>query len=37
MPETYRVGVAGLIHDHVWGMLRWWKELSAPSSWPLPT
>ena len=29
MPETYRVGVAGLIHDHVWGMLRWWKELSG--------
>jgi predicted dehydrogenase len=27
MPQTYRVGVAGLIHDHVWGMLRWWKEL----------
>ena len=26
MPESYRVGVAGLVHDHVWGMLRWWKE-----------
>src|SRR4051794_20808485 len=29
MPETFRVGVAGLIHDHVWGMLRWWKELAG--------
>src|SRR3954451_23888171 len=27
MPDPYRVGVAGLIHDHVWGMLRWWNEL----------
>jgi len=27
MADRYRVGVAGLIHDHVWGMLRWWKEL----------
>jgi predicted dehydrogenase len=26
MSATYRVGVAGLIHDHVWNMLRWWKE-----------
>lgn len=29
MPATFRVGVAGLIHDHVWGMLRWWKELEG--------
>src|SRR5437763_1517891 len=29
MPEPYRVGVAGLIHDHIWGMLRWWKELDG--------
>lgn len=29
MPEPYRVGIAGLIHDHVWGMLRWWKELEG--------
>ena len=29
MAETYRVGVAGLIHDHVWGMLRWWRELDG--------
>lgn len=28
MSQTFRVGVAGLIHDHVWGMLRWWKELA---------
>jgi predicted dehydrogenase len=27
MSATFRVGVAGLIHDHVWNMLRWWKEL----------
>jgi predicted dehydrogenase len=27
MSATYRVGVAGLIHDHVWNMLRLWKEL----------
>jgi predicted dehydrogenase len=26
MSATFRVGVAGLIHDHVWNMLRWWKE-----------
>ena len=25
--ETYRVGVAGLVHDHVWGELRHWREL----------
>ena len=29
MPDSFRVGVAGLIHDHVWGMLRWWKELDG--------
>lgn len=29
MPDSYRVGVAGLIHDHVWNMLRWWKELDG--------
>jgi predicted dehydrogenase len=29
MAETFRVGIAGLIHDHVWGMLRWWKELDG--------
>jgi predicted dehydrogenase len=29
MADTYRIGVAGLIHDHVWGMLRWWKELDG--------
>src|SRR5205807_1079802 len=29
MPDPYRVGVAGLIHDHIWGMLRWWKELQG--------
>lgn len=26
MADTYRVAVAGLIHDHVWGLLRSWKE-----------
>lgn len=29
MKDTYRVGVVGLIHDHIWGMLRWWKELEG--------
>jgi predicted dehydrogenase len=29
MKETYRVGVVGLIHDHIWNMLRWWKELDG--------
>ena len=29
MPDAYRVGVAGLIHDHVWSILRWWKELDG--------
>src|SRR4029453_9051883 len=29
MPEPYRVGIAGLIHDHIWNMLRWWKELDG--------
>lgn len=29
MATSYRVGVAGLIHDHVWGILRWWKELDG--------
>ncbi len=29
MPQPFRVGVAGLIHDHVWGMLRWWNELDG--------
>jgi predicted dehydrogenase len=27
MATNYRVGVAGLIHDHVWGILRWWREM----------
>jgi predicted dehydrogenase len=26
--NTYRVGVAKLVHDHVWGELRRWKEQS---------
>jgi predicted dehydrogenase len=26
--KTYRVGVAGMVHDHVWGELRHWKEMS---------
>jgi predicted dehydrogenase len=25
--KTYRVGVASLVHDHVWGELRRWKDL----------
>lgn len=29
MKDTYRIGVVGLIHDHIWGMLRWWKELDG--------
>src|ERR1700687_5523214 len=29
MADTLRVCVAGLVHDHVWGMLRWWKELEG--------
>ncbi|HTE18036.1 MAG TPA: Gfo/Idh/MocA family oxidoreductase, partial [Armatimonadota bacterium] len=29
MAESYRVGVAGLVHDHVWSMLRWWKEVDG--------
>lgn len=29
MAGTYRVGIAGLIHDHIWNMLRWWKELDG--------
>lgn len=29
MPDPFRVGIAGLIHDHIWGMLRWWKELEG--------
>lgn len=27
MPKTYRVGVIGLIHDHVWGLLRHWRDI----------
>lgn len=26
MAKTYRVGVAAMVHDHVWGELRHWKE-----------
>lgn len=26
MARTYRVGVAGMVHDHVWGELRHWAE-----------
>lgn len=26
MPKTYRVGFASLVHDHVWGEIRHWKE-----------
>jgi len=29
MKDTYRIGVVGMTHDHVWGMLRWWKELNG--------
>jgi predicted dehydrogenase len=29
MPDTYRVGVAGLIHDHVWGLVRYWREIEG--------
>lgn len=29
MADSFRVGVAGLTHDHVWGMLRWWNELDG--------
>src|SRR5437016_9301860 len=29
MAETYRVGIAGLIHDHVWGLVRHWKEMEG--------
>jgi len=29
MAEELRVAVVGLIHDHVWWMLRWWKELEG--------
>jgi len=29
MAATYRVGVAGLIHDHVWGLLRNWRDLEG--------
>ncbi len=27
MAKTYQVGVAGLVHDHVWGELAHWKSL----------
>lgn len=29
MKDTFRVGVAGLTHDHIWSMLRWWKQLDG--------
>lgn len=28
MTRTFRVGVAGLVHDHVWGELPFWKGLA---------
>src|SRR5690348_11260570 len=27
MPKTYRVGVAEMVHDHVWGELNRWAAL----------
>ena len=27
MARTYRVGVVGMVHDHVWGLLRSWEQL----------
>ena len=27
MPKTYRVGIASLVHDHVWGELKRWQEV----------
>ena len=27
MVRTYRVGVVGMVHDHVWGLLRSWEQL----------
>src|SRR3569833_285604 len=29
MPAPFRVGVAGLPHDHVWGLLRNWNQLDG--------
>jgi predicted dehydrogenase len=29
MKETYRVGIVGLIHDHIWGMVRWWRDAAG--------
>ncbi len=29
MSRSYKVAIAGLIHDHIWGMLRWWKEVEG--------
>lgn len=26
MPKTHRLGIAGLVHDHVWGELKRWAE-----------
>ena len=26
MSKTYRLGVAGLVHDHVWSELKCWME-----------
>ncbi len=28
MAKTYKVGVIGLVHDHVWGELKHWKDLA---------
>ncbi len=27
MPRTYRVGVASMVHDHVWGELKHWQAM----------
>jgi predicted dehydrogenase len=27
MPKTYRLGVAAMVHDHVWGELKHWAKL----------
>lgn len=29
MAQNLRVGVAGLTHDHVWNLLRYWRELEG--------
>ena len=37
MAKTYRVGVACMSHDHVWGELQHWQQMETWNWWRAAT